>query len=139
MITSTRPRVAWTRVLVAVLIAAVLNVAIAALAAAALDAGDFIALQPGPVATVTAATMLVGTLVYAALTRVTDRAARWFTGIALGVALVSLIAPVSLALDTSGSFSGSSPQAALALIPLHLIPAVALVTALTRTPEEARS
>ncbi|MFE7843624.1 DUF6069 family protein [Microbacterium sp. NPDC057407] len=135
----TRRRLPWRRVLLAILIAVVLNVAIAAIAAAALGAADFLALQPGPVATVTIATMLVGTAVYAVLARLTARAARWFTVIALGVAIVSLIAPISLALDGSGSFPGSSPAAALALIPLHLIPAVALVAAVTRTPKEARS
>ncbi|TDN90756.1 DUF6069 family protein [Microbacterium sp. BK668] len=136
---ATRTSVPWTRALVAVGIATVLNVAIAAVAAAVLDAGEFVALQPGPVATVTVGTMLAGTLFFAVLIRVTAHAAPWFTVIALGVALVSLVAPVALAVDSSGSFPGSSPAAALALIPLHLIPAVTLVAALTRTPEEARS
>lgn len=134
-----RTRVPWIRALIAMVIAVVLNVVIASIAAATLSAPDFIALQPGPVVTVTVVTMLIGTLLYAILVRVTSRAARWFTVIALSVALLSLIAPVSLALDSSGSFPGSTPAASLALVPLHLIPAVAIVTALARTPKEARS
>ncbi|MEI3865620.1 DUF6069 family protein [Microbacterium sp. CCNWLW134] len=130
-------RVRWARAGVAILIATASNLLIALAAAAALDAGDFTALQPGPVITVTVLAMILGTLFFAVLARLTRRARGWFVTVALAAAVASLVAPISLAVAPS-SFPGATTAAALALIPLHLIPAAALVVALIPDPKEQK-
>lgn len=124
-------RQVWVRGVIAAVLATITNVAIAALSARLVDASpDFPALQPGPVATFTLFTVLMGTAVFALLNRFTARPVRVFTIVASAVALVSLIAPIALAGDTSGTMAGVTPAAALALIPLHLVPAVVIIMAL---------
>lgn len=130
----------WLRGVIATVIAAVLNVAVATASATVVGASpEFLALQPGPVITATVVTMLVGTGLFAILNRFLSRPRRVFAIVALGVAVLSLIAPVTLSMDTSGQFAGNSPAAALSLIPLHLIPAVTLVAALAWNPKGHRA
>lgn len=132
-------RVVWLRGVIAAVIAALINVAVAAVSAAIVGASpEFLALQPGPVIATTLVTMLAGTAVFVILNRLLQRPGRVFSIVAFAVAVLSLVAPIGLSMDTSGQFAGSSPAAALALIPLHLIPAVILVAALVWIPKRDR-
>lgn len=124
----------WLRGLVATAIATATNVLAASAAATVVDAPPtFLALTPGPVAFVTVAAMTIGTLVFALLNRVSQHPMRWFPAIAVVVSLASLAAPLALAVDPAqaparlGVVTASS---ALALIPLHLIPAAELIVGL---------
>ncbi|MBK4348971.1 DUF6069 family protein [Lacisediminihabitans changchengi] len=136
----------WLRGAAASAIAAAINVIVAAVAAVAVNASPtFLALTPGPVAFLTIILMAAGTLVYAIINGTTTRRPdRWFAFIATAVALVSLAAPILLAIDPSQAperLGVASLPAALSLIPLHLVPAAALILALrwrpSRRPNES--
>ncbi|MGV8909716.1 MAG: DUF6069 family protein [Propionicimonas sp.] len=123
-------RQVWARGTVGAGVAAALNVLVAALSARLVNASPaFLALQPGPVITVTLVTVLAGTAVFAILNRFLTHPRTVFAVVASVVAVASLIAPIALSTDTSGVIAGVSPAAALALIPLHLIPAAVIIGA----------
>jgi Family of unknown function (DUF6069) len=136
MTTPVPARRLWKRGLLATAIGATLNLGVAVTAAAALDAPDFAALQPGPVLTATIVSMIAGTGVFVVLQGRVDNPKRVFTVLALGASLLSLAAPISLAQDTSGQFGDVTSAMAMSLIPLHLIPAIVLVLALTSSLKE---
>lgn len=120
----------WTRGVVAALAATVINVVVGIVSARLVDAEPtFLPLQPGPVAAITLVTVLAGTAVFAVLNRFVARPVLVFTVIAAVVALASLVPPIALSSDTSGTIAGVTAPAALALIPLHLIPASVIVAA----------
>jgi len=118
----------WMRGAVSAVIAAVVNTALSALSAGLLGAPAFRALQPGPVVTVTIVTVMAGTAVFAILNRLLSRPTRVFSLVSAAIAVLSLIAPIGLSLDPS-TFPGATTASALALIPLHLIPAAILIAA----------
>ncbi len=125
----------WARGAVATAVAATVNVVVALVARAALDVDpDVRALQPGPVLSITVVAMLAGTAVYVLLRSRVRRPGRVFAVVAYAVAVVSLLGPLSLLGADPADFPGVGDAAALALIPLHLIPALVLVPALTRRP-----
>ncbi|MES2094794.1 MAG: DUF6069 family protein [Actinomycetota bacterium] len=124
----------WLRGAAVTGIATVINVLVATVSAIAVDASPtFLALTPGPVAFLTIVLMAAGTLTYAILNRFGSRVDRWFAVIAIVVALLSLAAPILLAVDPSQAperLGQASTASASALVPLHLIPAAALLIAL---------
>lgn len=120
----------WLRGVVSAVIAAVINVGVAIVAAGLVGASpEFLALTPGPVISVTVVTVLLGTAVYAVLNRLITRPTLVFSIIAAVIAIGSLVGPIALSGDTSGTMAGVTPAAALALIPLHLVPAAVIVSA----------
>ncbi|MEU6578900.1 DUF6069 family protein [Streptomyces sp. NPDC046805] len=126
-------RTVWARGAVAALVAAVVNVIVAIAATAVFNLDSrFIGLKPVAVIAATLITMLVGTGVFLLIRRFAARPERIFAIIASVVAVLSVASPLSLLGASQATQPGVSDTAALCLIPLHLIPAVVLLAALTR-------
>jgi hypothetical protein len=118
--------------------AVVLNVALALLLRAVTGtSGDFVPLQPGPVAVVTLVGVLVGLLVHLLLRRLTARPERIFAALVVVGALLSLGGPLSLLGASPTDQPGVTDAAALSLVPLHLVAAAAVLVAVVRRPATA--
>ncbi len=120
----------FARGAVAAGIATVINVIVASALAVTVDGSpEFLPLQPGPVITITVATIAAGTVTFALLNWLTTKAFVVFTVIASLVAVASIASPLALSVDDSGTFAGVTAAAALALVPLHIIPAATIIAA----------
>ncbi|BAL89907.1 hypothetical protein AMIS_46870 [Actinoplanes missouriensis 431] len=116
--------------LVATAVAVVLNVAVGLALRAALGVDEaFLPLTPGAIAFFTLLSSLAGVVAYLIVRRWSARA---FPIIAFGVAAVSLAGPLNLLRAGDADWEGLTTGAALALIPLHILPAVVLVVAFRR-------
>ncbi|MHC5796055.1 DUF6069 family protein [Lacisediminihabitans sp. FW035] len=131
-------RTVLVRSAIAIVIALTLNAIVAiALSTLVSAPSSFLALTPGPVVFLTALGMIAGTVVYLIVKRLSSRPNLWFAWIASAVALLSLGLPIALAIDPSAAperLGEATAAAALALIPLHLIPAASLIAALLARP-----
>ena len=121
--------------LVAAVISALANVALGAALRSGLAIDPvFAPLGPASIVVFTVALTLVGGAVFAVIARrrPTD-AVRRFTIVAVVAAVVSLVAPLSLLGATQTQWPGVSTVAALALMPLHVVAAIALVVSIRRS------
>jgi hypothetical protein len=110
--------------------AAVLNVLLAlVLRAATGTSGDFLPLQPGPVAVATVVGVLAGALVFLLLRRFLRRPEPVFIGLVLAGTALSLAGPLSMLGASPADQPGVTDTAALSLLPLHVVPAVAVLVA----------
>jgi peptidoglycan/LPS O-acetylase OafA/YrhL len=126
---STSSRGLLTRIGIALLAAVAGNLVLSQVLAAAVDADpDFLALQPGPVATASAVGVLLGAALFAILRRINRQ--RLFVPLVVVGALLSLAGPLGLLGATQESQPGVSDAAALALIPLHLLVAAVVAVVL---------
>lgn len=118
----------FLRVLVAIAVAVALNLVVGLGLRAALGVSDqFLPLTPGAIVFFTLLPSLAGVVLFLILRRAP---ARVFPIVALSVAVVSLIAPLGLLGADAADWAGLTTGAALALLPLHLLPAVVLVAVL---------
>ena len=116
-------RLAW---LAAAAIA--VNVVLALLLRAATGTSeDFLPLQAGPVVVATAVGLVLGVVLLLVLRRVLRRPQPVFVGLVVLGALLSLAGPVGLLGASPADQPGVTDEAALALVPLHLVPAAALL------------
>ncbi|MFG2044482.1 DUF6069 family protein [Dactylosporangium sp. NPDC048998] len=123
----------WGAGLLAALVGVFLNLGVGLGLRAALDIDNkFLPLTPGAIVFFTFIPMVFGVLFYQILRAVSGRANAVFAIVVLGLAVLSLAAPLSLLGADAKDWEGLTTGAALALIPLHLLPAVVLVFALTR-------
>jgi hypothetical protein len=123
----------WGAGLLATLVGVLLNLGVGLGLRAALDiSGTFIPLTPGAIVFFTLIPMVFGVLFYQILRARSGRANAVFTVVVLVFALLSLVAPLSLLGADMKDWVGLTAGAALSLIPLHLLPAVVLVVAMTR-------
>jgi hypothetical protein len=137
MTTTTTPRPASgagslpRRAALALALAVVGNVALSQLLRAAVDADrDFLPLQPGSVAVSSAVGVALGLALLLVLRRV-DRQ-RLFRPLVAAGALLSLGGPLSLLGATQAEQPGVSDDAALVLVPLHLLVAAVVAVVLPR-------
>lgn len=125
--------------LIAALVASVVNVFLSLILRNVLDIDDaFEPLRVGPVITMTMISVLLGTGVYLLLRRFVKRPNRVFTIVALGTAAVSCFGPITMLNSTTEEYPGLTDAAALSLIPLHILPALIVVAALTRNRQARR-
>ena len=111
-------------------VAVAVNVALALGLRAATDtSSDFLPFQPGPVATATLVGLLAGWALHRVLRRFVRRPDPVFVGVVVVGALLSLGGTLSLLGASPADQPGVTDAAALALIPLHLVPAAALLFA----------
>ena len=104
------------------------NLVLALLLRAVTDtSGDFLPMQPGPVAVATLIGVIAGAVLWLVLRRFLRRPEPVFLGLVVLGALLSLGGPLSLLGASPADQPGVTDTAALALIPLHLVPAVALL------------
>jgi len=135
-----RSRILVQRAAVVVAAAVVLNVALALLLRAVTGtSGAFMPLQPGPVAIVTLVGVLVGLLVHVLFRRLMARPDRVFAGLVVVGALLSLGGPLSLLGASPADQPGVTDAAALSLVPLHLVPAAAVLVAVLRRSARANA
>lgn len=104
-----------------------LNLLVAAVLASVFDVSDeFQGLQAGPVVFATTLGMVGGVGVLAVMRRRWPRTAdRRFTAIAIGLGLLSCVAPLSMLAADPDTVDGWSRAAVWSLVPLHLIPTAA--------------
>jgi hypothetical protein len=116
------------RLAVLAVAAVVVNVVLALLLRAATGtSGDFLPLQAGPVAVATAVGLVAGVVLLLVLRRVLRRPQPVFVGLVVLGALLSLAGPLRLLGASPADQPGVTDAAALALVPLHLVPAAALL------------
>jgi drug/metabolite transporter (DMT)-like permease len=84
-------------------------------------------MQPGPVAVATLVGVVAGAVLYLVLRRFVRRPEPVFIGLVVLGALLSLGGPLSLLGASPADQPGVTDSAALALPPLHLVPAAALL------------
>lgn len=92
--------------------------------------GDFLALQPGPVAVTTIFGVLIGVGLLLLLRRLGRE--RLFAPLVVVGTLLSLGGPISLLGATQAEQPGVTDEAALALVPLHLLVGAAVAFVLPR-------
>jgi len=120
--------------------ATVLNVAMAqGLRAATGTSSDFMPMQPGPVAVATLVGVAAGGVLYVVLRRFVQRPVPVLVGLVVLGALLSLGGPLGLLGASPADQPGVTDRAALSLVPLHLVPAAAVLLALVgRRPKTYR-
>jgi hypothetical protein len=123
----------WAVGLLATLVGILLNLGVGLGLRASLDiSGAFLPLTPGAIVFFTLIPMVLGVLFYQILRATSGRADSVFTVVVAVLAVLSLAAPLSLLGADVKDWEGLTTGAALSLIPLHLVPAVVLVVAMTR-------
>lgn len=114
--------------LVATVLAVLLNLAVGLGLRAALGVSDkFLPLTPGAIIFFTLLPSIGGVVLFLIVRRI-----RVFAIVGFGLAVVSLIAPLGLLGADATQWEGLTTGAALALVPLHLLPALVLVGVLRR-------
>lgn len=124
---SIRPRSSAATAGLLVVGATVANVALALALRGVFDiSDDFEPLQPGAIAGATAVSLLVGWGALALLRRRWPaRADRTYAVAVVVATVVSMLGPISLAGEDATSVAGWSAAGVWALVPLHLVPAIA--------------
>jgi hypothetical protein len=123
----------WGVGLLATVVGILLNLGVGLGLRAALDINSkFLPLTPGPIVFFTVIPMVFGVLFYQILRARSGRANSVFTIVVLVLAVLSLALPLSLLGADAKDWEGLTTKAALSRIPLHLLPAVVLVFAMTR-------
>ena len=121
--------------LVAAVIASIVNVALGLVLRTGLAIDPaFPPLAPAAIVVFTVVFTLIGGAVFAVMVRRRPAdAVRRFTILAVVVLILSLAAPLSLLGATEAQWPGVSTTAALALVPLHLVAATVLISAIRRS------
>jgi hypothetical protein len=118
------------RLAVTALAAMAVNVVLAqALRAVTGTSSDFLPMQPGPVAIATLVGVAAGGVLYLVLRRFLRRPVPVFVGLVVLGALLSLGGPLSMLGASPADQPGVTDRAALSLVPLHLVPAAAVLLA----------
>jgi Family of unknown function (DUF6069) len=109
------------------------NLILARLATGLLDPpATFVPLRGANVVFLTLVASALGVCAFLMLVLTTRRPARWFRVAAYTVALLSCLSPASLLIGEPPRLAGTSVALVLALLPLHLVPAVILAELFAR-------